>query len=127
MHCDTLYFSLQFNVIARDLGAYSRSDTATATVIIQRNSGRPVFIDPGQYDVTVSETMSVLSPILQVAAVDSDSADTPNGQIVYTLIGPSGAQRLFEVDMMTGNVTARVSLTTAANDTYRVRKYRDGS
>ncbi|XP_046579032.1 protocadherin Fat 4-like [Haliotis rubra] len=112
--------SYVFNIISRDLGASSRSDTATATVVIQRNSGRPVFINPDQYDVTVSETMSVLSPILHVQAVDTDSVDTPNGQIVYTLTGPAEAQRLFEVHMMTGNITARVSLTTAANDTYEL-------
>ncbi len=113
-------FALQFNIIARDMGAEKRSSTATATIAIQRNSGRPTFINVGQYDVAVSEGVSVLSAIVQVTAVDSDSADTPNGQIYYTILSPPEAQRLFEINTLTGNITARVSLTTASQDLYRV-------
>lgn len=57
---------------------------------------------------------------LQVSAIDSDPATSPNGQITYSIVGPVEGRELFQIDPFTGNITARVSLTTASEDFYRV-------
>ena len=58
----------------------------------------------------------------KVSAVDPDPDTTPNGQITYTIVGPVAARALFQIDPVNGEITARVSLTTAAENFYRVSK-----
>ena len=107
-------------MIARDLGALSQSTTASVVVTILRNTGRPAFTDAPSADVLVSEAISVLDTIVSVRAVDSDPDTTPNGRVTYSIVSPVEARALFQVDPETGAISARVSLTTAPLDGYRV-------
>ena len=72
------------------------------------------------YDVTVSESTSVLSTLLQVRAVDSDDANTPNGQIRYSIVSPAAALSFFTIDSISGNITSRLSLVSVPEDIYTV-------
>ncbi|XP_035826838.1 protocadherin Fat 4-like [Aplysia californica] len=109
-----------FRVIARDLGASSRNSFTRVTINILRNEGRPQFVDSNLYDVVVSETISVLDTIIQVSAVDPDPATSQNGQIRYSIVGPVEAKAFFQIEPVSGVITARVSLTTAPDDFYRL-------
>ena len=111
---------MQFRVIARDLGALSQSTTASVVVTILRNTGRPAFVEAPSADVIVSEGISVLDTIVTVKAVDSDPDTTPNGRVTYIIVSPVEARALFQIDPETGDISARVSLTTAPLDVYRV-------
>ena len=111
---------LQFRVIARDLGALSQSTTASVLVTILRNTGRPAFVNAPSADVIVSEGISVLDTIVSLQAVDSDPDTTPNGRVTYSIVSPVEARALFQIDPETGDISARVSLTTAPLDVYRV-------
>ena len=111
---------LQFRVIARDLGALSQSTTASVVVTILRNTGRPAFVNAPSADVIVSEGISVLDTIVSLQAVDSDPDTTPNGRVTYIIVSPVEARALFQIDPETGDISARVSLTTAPLDVYRV-------
>ncbi|RUS85647.1 hypothetical protein EGW08_006593, partial [Elysia chlorotica] len=112
--------SYSFRVFVRDLGANARESFAPVTITILRNDGRPQFIDSGLYSRTVSEDISVLETIITVRATDPDPVDTPNGQVTYTIVGPVAARALFQIDPVTGEITARVSLTTASENFYRL-------
>ncbi|XP_041364043.1 protocadherin Fat 4-like [Gigantopelta aegis] len=109
-----------FEIVAYDHAALVRSSSATATVSLIRNSGIPEFVSPGRYDITVSEIIPVLENIVTVRATDSDAADTQNGQIRYSLTSSPEVLRLFQIDSVGGNITARVSLTTATDNLYQL-------
>ncbi|GFN78435.1 protocadherin fat 4, partial [Plakobranchus ocellatus] len=109
-----------FRVQVRDLGANPKDSFAPVTLTILRNDGRPQFIDASLYDASVPEDISVLDTILTVRAVDPDPEDTPNGQVTYTIVGPIAGRALFQIDPVTGEITARVSLTTAEENFYRL-------
>ncbi|XP_076458561.1 protocadherin Fat 4-like [Babylonia areolata] len=109
-----------FRVIARDLGALSKTSTASVVVTILRNTGRPAFVQAPNADVVVSEAISVLSTIVTVKAVDSDPDTTPNGIITYSIVSDANTRTFFQIDPVVGNISARVSLTTAPLDVYRL-------
>lgn len=88
-----------------------------------RNTGQPTFVTSINYDVTVSESTSVLSTLLQVRAVDSDDANTPNGQIRYSIVSPAVARSFFNIDPVSGNITSRLSLVSVPDDIYTVSSW----
>jgi len=102
-----------FNVIAKDLGADPRSSLTQVTIVIVRNQATPQFSLPS-YNAQTSEKVSVLDSIIKVTATDDDPSDTLNGQIRYSI----ESQEYFQINPETGDITARVSLITAEQDTY---------
>ena len=56
----------------------------------------------------------------QVTAVDNDPPSTQNGQIRYSIVSPVEAQALFQINPVTGQITARVSLSIATQNNYTV-------
>lgn len=117
------YIFFQFGATATDQGSPSRTGTATVTVNVIRNTGQPTFVTSINYDVTVSESTSVLSTLLQVRAVDSDDANTPNGQIRYSIVSPAVARSFFNIDPVSGNITSRLSLVSVPDDIYTVSSW----
>ncbi|XP_043925348.1 protocadherin Fat 2 [Protopterus annectens] len=81
-------------VIARD-GGYPSIQTEVEVLIIVRNKSNPLFQSP-YYAVTVSETISVYTPILHV------QARSPEGfRVVYNLVGEESF-KYFSIDFKTG-------------------------
>ncbi|XP_050391949.2 protocadherin Fat 4 [Patella vulgata] len=108
--------TFQFQVIAQDLG-YPRktSQAASVTITVLQNTADPSFNDL-RYTVNVNEGIPVLQRFLQVRASDADPPASLNGQIMYSLSGVG--VNLFQIDSTTGNISARVSLTTATQNEY---------
>ena len=55
-----------------------------------------------------------------MTAVDLDTPGTLNAQVVYSITGPADALAFFHIDPVSGNITSRVSLTTAPRNLYTV-------
>ena len=107
-----------FRVTATDQGIPSRTGTASVTINVIRNNGRPTFINAGSYNTQVSEGVAVLTNVLTVTATDSDDATTPNGVIRYSIESGSEGTNIFQINSVTGVITNRVALTSAPNDQY---------
>jgi hypothetical protein len=55
-------------------------------VNVRRNPNTPVFA-VSSYNVTVSEYLNVQLVVQRVVATDTDPANTPSGQLVYSIVG----------------------------------------
>ncbi|KAL5018737.1 hypothetical protein ScPMuIL_004459 [Solemya velum] len=107
-------------VIATDRGNPSQTGTANLIVNVIHNDGTPRFLDTQSYFTTVSEGVIPNTVIFTVSAIDLDPVDTPNGQLAYTITGPDEVNRIFRMDVNTGDILPRVSLLTVSEDQYRL-------
>ncbi|KAL5018741.1 hypothetical protein ScPMuIL_004463 [Solemya velum] len=101
-------------VIAADISSDPMSSTATVTVSVNWNS-QPSFINPNTYNRDVSEGVPVLETILQVFGQDSDSDTTLNGQLEYFIVNSPDAEKIFNMNSQTGEISPRVDLRSVAN------------
>ena len=77
-------------------GASARDAMAEVFVNVRRNPNTPVFAVSG-YNVTVSEYLPVRSVVQRVEATDADPANTPSGQLVYSVVGVSYPDPQFNI------------------------------
>jgi hypothetical protein len=107
-----------FEVTATDLGTPSMSSTASVEIfVIDRLSHPPIF-SQNQYNATVNENVPVATPVIQVNATSGD------GPVYYTAVLGNSVRtnnpRVFDVNVMTGQLSTSQSLDRELNDEYVV-------
>ena len=105
-------------VIAMDGGSPSLSGTLEVTVEVRdANDHAPVF-DQSFYQVTVSESIPLLTKILRVQATDND--DGANGRVVYALSEQSMKSygKVFAINNVTGVLYNQQNLDYETTSTY---------
>ncbi|XP_077987920.1 protocadherin Fat 4-like [Glandiceps talaboti] len=76
-------YKLELNV--QDLGVSPRNTVIDITVsVLPTDEGPPVF--PASCDVTIDEELAIGSLVVDCAATDPDSSDSPDGQVVYEIV-----------------------------------------
>ncbi|KAK3099843.1 hypothetical protein FSP39_010599 [Pinctada imbricata] len=94
----------QFDVIARDNGVHTRSNSTQVTVIIEDvNDNAPKFVFPDAYNSTVTILYTALenSLVTTLSATDIDYAE--NAEITYGIIGGNG-DGIFKIDKFSGEI-----------------------
>ena len=95
------------------------SSTGTATLsitVLDENDNIPVFTQ-AVYNVTVSESVPVMTTVMQVTADDLDVG--LNGVIRYSIDHPSNST-MFAIDSFTGTVKTMKPLDAEVRSTYRL-------
>ena len=93
-------------IVCTDKGSTPQASTKRIEILIADvNDHAPVFI-PDFYNAIIAENNKIGAPIIQVNAKDRDTG--LNGEIRYELSGI--AQDLFDINPVTGNITAKVIL-----------------
>ncbi|XP_075427481.1 cadherin-like protein 26 isoform X2 [Ascaphus truei] len=73
-----------------------------------KNDNAPVF-DQSEYNITVKESSKLDNPILQVVAIDIDKPETPNSEVVYSMLSqtPELPELTFSIDPKNGLIRGR--------------------
>ncbi|KAL3878042.1 hypothetical protein ACJMK2_035678, partial [Sinanodonta woodiana] len=100
-------------VVARDGGTPSLSASSSVIVYIQHNQNIPQFLIQN-YTSTVYETQDLGVSILQLVARDLDIS-APYNTLVFNLIGSSLAREYFDVNVNTGVLSVKKTLTLVPN------------
>ena len=89
---------VQVLVVAEDSGepARSSSNTATVTVLVQRNDFAPEFKNQESYAATISETTGEGNEVTRLQVSDDDTVQ-PFNQISLSVIGDDSAASFFQV------------------------------
>ncbi|XP_046579033.1 protocadherin Fat 4-like [Haliotis rubra] len=96
------------------------ADNAFVTINVVRNDHLPVFVgDSCNRDL--SQNVAVGASVTQVAAVDSDSTNTPFGRITYDIIGDDSSPVYFNINPSSGLVSVTRSLSQENVDKYQLR------
>ena len=77
-------------------GASSRDALAQVIINVRRNPNTPVFA-VSSYNMTVSEYLPVRSVVETMMATDADPANTPSGQVVYSIVDVSYPNPQFNI------------------------------
>ncbi|KAK3584482.1 hypothetical protein CHS0354_018067 [Potamilus streckersoni] len=122
-------------VVARDGGTPSLSATSSVIVYVQHNQNSPQFLVQN-YTSTVYETQDLGVSILQLVARDLDISfkfsgsnrhaldlalipnafsQAPYNTLVFNMVGSSQAREYFDVNVNTGVLSVKKSLTLMAN------------
>ncbi|CAL4108899.1 unnamed protein product [Meganyctiphanes norvegica] len=95
-----------------------RSATTTLQINVDdANDHSPIF-EREKYDTSVKESLSVGSILLTVRATDDDAG--PNADIRYTVMNPTGANEVFKLDSMTGDLSTRMPLDRERHSRYEL-------
>ena len=95
-------------------------ESGQATLIIKIedvNDHAPKF-ESLTYPHSVSESMSIGATVLTVRASDEDSG--PNGEIVYSILNPSGPNEVFRIDPRSGSIYTHGLLDRETVNFYRL-------
>ena len=103
-------------LVCTDKGSTPQASTKRVEIrIADVNDHAPVFM-PDFYNAIIAENNKIGAPIIQVNATDRDIG--LNGQIRYGLAGI--ANELFDINPVTGNITAKVILDHEVQQTLTI-------
>ena len=106
-------------VIATDGGDVPLNSSALVMItVLDENDHAPIFSDHTPSTVPIPENQPPQMPLLQVVAVDADSA--PNAVVRYSLSGDVRALGSFGVDPRSGRLYSRGSLDRERQDRYQL-------
>ena len=105
------------NITATDMGFEPKMATATLTIILTDVNDNPPRFNQSQYDGYVNENAPPDTLVIDLEAVDIDSAK--NSIIQYSIIGGSGKD-FFAIDSETGVITTKVSFDYEEKTSYVV-------
>ncbi|XP_036985754.2 protocadherin Fat 4 isoform X1 [Artibeus jamaicensis] len=97
------------NISARDQGVHPKVSYAQLVVtLLDVNDEKPVFSQPGGYDVSVVENTPIGTELLVLGATDGDLGD--NGTVRFSLQEAETDQRSFRLDPVSGRLSTVSSL-----------------
>ncbi|KAL8559117.1 hypothetical protein ACOMHN_046165 [Nucella lapillus] len=102
-------------VVATDGGG--TSETATATIVVERNLNNPQFTQTA-YTRTIDENYPLATSVIQILAVDNDIL-SPHNQLQYTIVGNTEALDYFTISE-TGLITLKRSPANSATDNFTI-------
>ncbi len=119
--------SFNLTVRARDRGTPQQlSATTVVTITVTDvNDNRPVF-QPDSFDVLLREDLEIGNNVVQPLATDADQPNTPNSEIVYSILASGNEEGRFRINSSSGQIetaalldfetTTRYTLTVRADD-----------
>ena len=113
---DTLQ-KFTLNITATDMGFEPKMATATLTILLTDVNDNPPRFNQSSYDGFVSENSPPDSFVIDLEAIDVDSAK--NSIVQYSIIGGSGKE-FFAIDSETGVVTTKTSFDFEERNLYQL-------
>lgn len=106
-------------VRAYDLGVPRlTSSVANVTVIVNRNSFTPEFLNT-KYNTFLPETTPANTPVFDVTTRDRDTVP-PFNVVRHSIIGDDSATTFFTIDDVSGQITLAQSILPDTETSYRV-------
>ncbi|KAK3745550.1 hypothetical protein RRG08_040225, partial [Elysia crispata] len=102
----------EFPVQVQDSGSPRKSDTATVTIQILRNTFGPVF-SPTLYNRTITETTPVNTKIIDLNATEAD-----NDRVTYSLQQTDTSSLFFNIDQDSGIITLSAPVLRAPTSVF---------
>ncbi|XP_074647699.1 protocadherin Fat 4-like [Tubulanus polymorphus] len=106
-------------VTAKDQGKVSRTATAMVYITVFRNEHDPRFLNTS-YETTIPDTYPLGENVIQILATDDDNKNSPNGQIVYEIIGSVQASSKFQISS-TGSISLKDTLIGTGVNRYQIQ------
>nr|XP_033818499.1 cadherin-like protein 26 [Geotrypetes seraphini] len=99
----TPMFVIHFDAVERASGKIVDRSLIFNIEVKDVNDNAPQF-SSAEYNISVKETLSLINPIFQISAIDKDKEDTPNSEVVYSIISqfPSLYSATFNIDATHG-------------------------
>ncbi|XP_045430951.1 cadherin-like protein 26 [Pipistrellus kuhlii] len=98
-------FTIYFDVVSRLTGKHVDNSLIFIIKISDVNDHAPLF-PKNEFNVSVRESHAAGQPVLQMLTVDLDEENTPNSQVLYSLISqtPLLKESGFEIDRESGEI-----------------------
>ncbi|KAM4623105.1 cadherin-like protein 26 [Discoglossus pictus] len=104
----TPIFMICFDAAERSTGIIVDRSLIFNVEVKDKNDNAPEFTKK-EYNIGVKETFNLDNPIIQVVAIDSDLEDTPNSEVVYSMVSqiPALPDVSFSVDPNNGLIRGK--------------------
>ncbi|XP_029469857.1 LOW QUALITY PROTEIN: cadherin-like protein 26 [Rhinatrema bivittatum] len=104
----TALFVVRFDVADRLTGKIVDRSLIFNVEVKDVNDNAPQFLNP-ETNINVKETNTLTNPVIQISATDRDKPDTPNSEVVYSLVSqsPSPSDVTFSIDPKNGLIRGK--------------------